>query len=169
MTNEPVASSTIKVEDNFFEQVTFDSIVAAVSSDEFPWFFLNGIANKEDRSDLGFYHIIYHRHRPNSSFADFIMAPIVAAVKPKAILRCRIGSYLKGEKIIRHAWHTDYGYPKNAFMLYLNTNNGYTSFKDGTKIECVANRAVFFNPEVLHCSSNCTDQERRLVFTMNYL
>ena len=159
----------MNIKDNFFEQTTFDSIVSAISSDDFPWFYLNGIANKEDRSDLGFYHILYHNHRPNSSFADHIMAPIVDAVKPKAIIRCRISSYLRGEKIIHHAWHKDYGYPNNAFMLYLNTNDGYTSFKDGTKIDCVANRAVFFSPQVLHCSSNCTDQERRLVFTMNYL
>jgi hypothetical protein len=169
MNNEPLELPMIKVEDNFFEQATFDNIVTAITNDDFPWFFLNGIANKEDFSDLGFYHLLYHTHCPKSSFADFIMSPILKAVEPKAILRCRISSYLKGEKIIHHAWHKDFDYPNNAFMLYLNTNDGYTSFKDGTKIDCVANRAVFFNPQALHRSSNCTDQERRLVFTMNYL
>ena len=159
----------LKVEDNFFEQTTFDNIVAAVTHPDFPWFYLNAIGHKEDSSDLGFYHILYNNHRPNSVFAEQIMAPIVAAVKPKAILRCRISSYLRGAQIIHHAWHQDQDYPNNAFMLYLNTNDGYTSFQDDTKIECVANRAVFFDPQVLHRSSNCTDQERRLVFTMNYL
>jgi hypothetical protein len=158
----------IKIKDNFFEQETFNSIFNAISSDEFPWFYLNGIANKEDLSDLGFYHILYYNHRPNSSFADHIISPIVAAVKPKAIIRCRVSSYLMGGKIIHHAWHKDWPYSHKAFMLYLNTNDGYTSFKDGTKINCVANRAVFFDPSVLHRSSNCTDQERRLVLTMNY-
>jgi hypothetical protein len=158
----------IKIIDNFFEQTTFDNLVTTISSNNFTWFYLPCIGDLEDRSDVGFVHTIYNGYCPTSPFADCIMEPLVAAVKPKAIIRCRIGCYLKGEKIIHHAWHTDETFSHNAFMLYLNTNDGYTSFKDGTKINCVANRAVFFDPYVLHRSSNCTDQERRLTLTMNY-
>ena len=50
----------------------------------------------------------------------------------------------------------------------MNTNNGYTKFEDGTKIESVANRMVSFPTNTQHKGTSCTDQKTRVVINFNY-
>ena len=50
----------------------------------------------------------------------------------------------------------------------MNTNNGYTEFEDGTKVESVENRIVYFDGSIPHNSSTCTDQKVRAVISINY-
>jgi len=50
----------------------------------------------------------------------------------------------------------------------MNTNNGYTKFEDGTKIESVANRMVFFSSNMKHTGTSCTDEKIRVVINFNY-
>ena len=54
-------------------------------------------------------------------------------------------------------------------IFYVNTCNGYTELKDGTKIESVANRLVSFPADTRHRSVSQTDEQRRLVININYL
>ena len=54
-------------------------------------------------------------------------------------------------------------------ILYLNTNNGYTRFEDGTKVESVANRMVTFPNQMMHTGTTTTDSEYRLVLNLNYV
>ena len=56
----------------------------------------------------------------------------------------------------------------NTSILYLNTNDGYTIFEDGTKIESVENRLVTFDSHIKHSGTSCTNQKVRLVLNMNY-
>jgi hypothetical protein len=51
----------------------------------------------------------------------------------------------------------------------VNTNNGYTKFEDGTKVECVANRLLTFPTNIKHCGASCTDEKTRVVINFNYL
>ena len=53
-------------------------------------------------------------------------------------------------------------------IFYMNTNNGYTKFEDGTKIESVANRLVSFPSNMKHKGSSCTDEKIRVVINFNY-
>ena len=50
----------------------------------------------------------------------------------------------------------------------MNTNNGYTIFEDGTKVESVANRLLTFHGNTKHAASSCSDQHRRVVLNINY-
>ena len=59
--------------------------------------------------------------------------------------------------------------PHEVMILYINTNDGYTVFEDGTKVESVANRALFFNGKFKHAGTTCTDQPIRVVLNFNYL
>jgi len=52
--------------------------------------------------------------------------------------------------------------------LYVNTNNGYTKFEDGTKVESVANRLVTFPANMKHKGTSCTDEKIRVVINFNY-
>ena len=54
--------------------------------------------------------------------------------------------------------------------MYLNTNNGYTLFEDGTKIDSVANRLVTFNNSTKHSDlTNTCDEPYRLVLNVDYI
>ena len=49
----------------------------------------------------------------------------------------------------------------------MNTNNGYTLFKN-KKINSVENRIVLFNSDESHSSTNTTDCKSRIVINFNY-
>ena len=53
-------------------------------------------------------------------------------------------------------------------IFYVNTNNGYTKFEDGTKVESVANRMVTFSTNMKHLGTSCTNEKRRIVINFNY-
>ena len=71
-------------------------------------------------------------------------------------------------KIIEHGSHVDQNFKHNGFIYYLNTNNGYTKLSDGTKIESIENRGLFFDSSLPHQSTNCTDQNIRINLNFNY-
>ena len=54
-------------------------------------------------------------------------------------------------------------------IFYINTNNGYTEFEDGTVINSVANRLVSFPLNTKHRMATQTDTQRRIVVNFNYL
>ena len=54
-------------------------------------------------------------------------------------------------------------------IFYINSNDGYTEFEDGTKVESVANRWVSFPEEMKHRGTSCTDERVRVVINFNYL
>jgi hypothetical protein len=54
-------------------------------------------------------------------------------------------------------------------IFYLNTNNGYTAFEDGTKIESVANRFVTFPCFTKHAGTGCADENIRVLINFNYI
>ena len=80
-------------------------------------------------------------------------------------------------KIIEHGFHHDVTdsefHPIKDHMktsiLYMNTNNGYTKFEDGTTVESVANRFVTFPNHTEHTGTSTSDTEYRLVINFNYV
>ena len=73
-------------------------------------------------------------------------------------------------KIKQFDFHTDFDDKENltTAILYLNTCNGYTIFKDGTKVESFANRFVEFDSKLEHTGTTCTDENVRVVINFNY-
>lgn len=61
--------------------------------------------------------------------------------------------------------------PNHTFtgILYLNTNNGFTEFTDGTKVNCVANRYVEFPAETQHAGVTTTDTDYKALINFNYV
>ena len=54
-------------------------------------------------------------------------------------------------------------------VYYFNSNNGYTSFLSGEKVESVANRFVCFPCDMLHSAVSCTDQKYRIQLNINFI
>ena len=75
--------------------------------------------------------------------------------------------------IVEHGYHIDlpdlkeYHNTKTA-ILYMNTNNGYTKFEDGSIVESVENRLVVFDSRIKHSGTTCTDEKTRVVINFNF-
>ena len=105
-----------------------------------------------------------------------ILNPIVKKLNIIALYRIKANLELyRGEERHYSEFHYDYtnssGTPNKDMttsIFYMNTNNGYTEFKDGTKIESVANRMVSFDCSIEHAAVSCTNQDRRVLINFNY-
>jgi hypothetical protein len=53
-------------------------------------------------------------------------------------------------------------------IFYINTNNGYTEFNDGTKVDSVENRMLIFPSKLSHRAVAQTDEDQRIVINFNY-
>ena len=180
----------IEVIDNFCDEKYFEKIQELMikPSPDFPWFYqdaVNGGAYDGEKDVFQFVHTFYPgvpkrapwmKGNPVVIQEDPSMSslmPVIEALGVQNLLRVKANCVPRTEKIIEHGLHVDFVEKGNEILttsiLYMNTNNGYTHFEDGTKIESVANRLVTFPCNILHGGSSCTDQNTRVVINFNFL
>ena len=122
--------------------------------------------------------MLYDNDRPTFNTSFELMDPILNKLfqrdddfKLRTLVRVKINSYPNQNKFIEHSMHQDFPpskLPYKTCLFCLNTCDGYTKLEDGTKIDSIANRAIFFDPTFEHCSTNTTDQPRRVNINFNY-
>lgn len=157
-----------KIIDNFLPEDTFNAVVDVITNGQFAWYSRNeGVAHSDDFSDKYFTHTFFVNSRQNSEHFDLLL-PILDKMDCKALIRAKANLYSRNTKLIEHASHVDFEYEHKAFILYLNTNDGFTRMTDGTVVDSVANRAVFFSGHKQHNSTNCTDALCRMNISINY-
>jgi hypothetical protein len=134
----------------------------------FPWYLTQGIVYKKDKN-YQFTHNFYDKHLLKSNCIDLIN-PIIEILKPSAIIRIKANLIVKNNKIIEHGLHKDIPYAKNykTAIYYVNTNNGYTKFKNEKKIYSEENKLIIFDGNNEHTGTTCTDQDYRIVINFNY-
>jgi len=172
----------MKIKDNFLKQEDFDEIEKLIMkpsnhtppTPQFQWFFVDKIDYKEETVDkFQFVHVFYDDHNTASPHIEKII-PILELIQPLAIYRIKANLLTKTSKIIENEFHTDFTMSEEKMKLwttsifYINTNNGYTKFEDGTKVESVANRMVTFPANLKHTGTSCTDETTRVVINFNY-
>ena len=177
---------TTQIVDNFLPDSAFKYLQSIFLSWKMPWEFQSDITGKETGIDqYQFVHLFYHS-RPgyllsteglktaNSDSINLgILEPLIKTLNPYILLRVKANLRPRTHEPIQSEWHTDleaidYSGYKTA-VYYLNTNNGYTLFEDGTKVNSVGNRVVMFDGNKEHCGISCTDQQTRVVLNLNYL
>ena len=171
--------SDIKIYDNFLDAKTFNEIQQQCVSD-LTWSYDNTVANRfntdtvcEEKYDWQMVHMFYN-HPFNISEFFHIINPIVQKINPVIMYRAKLNLNPSTDEIIEHGYHQDYqpedtGKIFTSAVFYLNTNNGYTKFKDGTKIESKENRLVTFPSILHHTGSTCTDNKNRQVLNLVYI
>ena len=97
------------------------------------------------------------------------MRPLVAKLRAKAMMRLKVSVYFCKDKHIEHGYHQDFQWDSTSAVFYVNTNNGYTKFEDGTIVESVANRVVTFPTPIRHTSVSQTDTGYRITINCNYM
>ena len=158
----------MKIVDNFLPQDYFEYLKGMLFDHNCPWLYNAEVANRGEVNDhFYFTHNLFDNYKPTSSiFEEFI--PFFKQLEMNALIRARGLLYTNQGRQIAHEKHTDYNFPHKTVVFYMNTNNGYTEFEDGTKVDSVENRIVFFDGSIPHNSSTCTDQKIRVVVSLNY-
>jgi hypothetical protein len=159
--------TSIQIIDNFLDPTYFDFLQAKMTNLSFPWYYVDYVADKYDTQYSYFFHTVYENYAINSSlYQDLAM--IIEKLNPKALIRIRANLYMNVGALVQSAMHKDQPFEHEGALLYMNTTNGPTILKDGTKIECVANRLVKFNTFEDHAASFCTNQKYKMVINFNY-
>jgi len=158
--------STYKVIDNFLPDQQFKKIHDCLMGDFFPWFYTKGVGS--DKDGRYFTHSFYRDYKTTSGLSQHVEA-LVNKIKPLGIIRIKGNLYPSTEKQQEHHSHIDYSFDHKGLIFSVNTNNGFTRMEDGTKIESVANRGLFFDPSLKHNSATCTDADVRVNINFNYV
>lgn len=161
----------VEIIDNFLPEEEFRQIQSIFLGQEIPWFWTDGVVLADDEY-AQLVHMIYF-HGGVSEYLDAV-SPLLQKIDPLSLIRVKANLLPREREITVHGYHTDLqdgtreGVVTTA-VFYLNTNNGYTIFEDGTKVSSVENRFVMFPHEMMHSGTSCTDSDRRVVLNFNFI
>ena len=171
---------SVVVQDNFLDKDYFQELKNIVFNRKFAWYMFgvidknpSGIALKkgDPRNDYQMVHIAYDYHRACSDLYHHLQ-PMFDIMGLYACHKVKVNLLKREEKIIEHGLHIDIiEAPENNLtsIFYLNTNNGYSKFETGEKVESVENRLVTFPSNLRHTgSTNNCDAQFRCVMNINW-
>ena len=176
----------IKIIDGLLDDGELKKLQYLLLGSEFPWYFNHNTveAGQDILSDFQMTHTFYREgknfgfvHSDSFKFIKPILEKIGCKILIKAKANLRTVAPEK-DMIPEFGYHTDddahnyafaYGVTETA-VFYLNTNNGYTIFKNSQeKIDSIENRLVTFPTDTKHCGVSCTDSKNRVVINFNYI
>ena len=158
-----------------------DQMCARVKHGGMAWFFSDVVTIDEEiylaRSHPQIYkfnHIFFEKGNPKSA-AYPVIAPILDLLKCDAVTNIRAFLTTYTGSAYQGAFHTDADCTdpttikhRYTAIYYVNTNNGYTLFEDGQKVESVKNRLCIFPFYKRHAVVTATDVKARAVINFNY-
>ena len=162
--------------DNFLPEDVFLPIQEFLMGAFFPWYFGKQILSfkSTDKLDYQFIHSFYHLEQGVGVISRFeVIEPIIKKLDCFCLLRAKANLktlYSGPQDKQKNNYHRDFDKDCTTAILYINTNNGYTIFKDTKqKIDCVANRLVKFNSKLEHDGISSNDSKQRVVINFNYI
>lgn len=172
----------IKIMDNFLAKNELTELQSHILDNEFPWFYQDKVVGNEEGEESSdnfqFVHNIYYLNKPNSTIYSQLIEPMFVRKLEKqlslgALIRIKSNLTIKTENINEILpYHCDFPEPQfvKSFtaVYYVNTNNGYTKFEDGSKVESIENRFVIFPTYLKHTNATTSDTKTRVVIVFNY-
>ena len=157
----------IEIIDNFLPEEEFKSIQSFMMGGEFRWFYCKGRTTNDDGS-FHMSHIFFQPDvGPNSEHLD-MWNTFMNKVEAKKCERIKANLTFKTPTIECGEYHSDYPDMKTA-TFYINTNNGYTEFENGVRVNSVANRICIFDSNLQHRGTTHTQGgNQRIVVNFNY-
>jgi len=162
---------------NFLDDETFNNIKNIITSNDMPWYTQPGAAKEGDGQVLFTHVLINEQQQINSGLFETIGRPIVKKIKSIEpdffrIIRMKINCLPNQFKPIKSGYHTDLLASSNykTLILSLNTNNGYTEFKDKKipNFKSITNNAYIFDGNKEHRSVSQTNSAYRWNINFNY-
>jgi hypothetical protein len=163
----------IEVVDDFLSIDEWNPIKDYLCGIDFLWRWSDIVNHPEDRlcdeiDNYQLYQVLYDNHIPVSDDI-FRLSPIINKLDIKSLLKIKANLTTKTTEIVKHGYHYDFCYDNSkTSILYVNTNNGYTEFEDGTKVESIENRLVTFPAMTKHTGTTCTNSKCRVIVNFNY-
>ena len=118
-------------------------------------------------------NMLYLKDTPQNEICGKIYEMFVPKFKKlanfKTMIRIKINAYPYTNVVKEHKKHIDFNYEHIGAVFSLNTCDGYTKFSDGTKVESVANRIVFFDASKYHQSTTTSNAKLRYNINFNFL
>tara|TARA_B100001113_G_scaffold3506_1_gene2933 strand:- start:148 stop:660 length:513 start_codon:yes stop_codon:yes gene_type:complete len=165
-----------QVHDDWLPIDEFNELSDFILGWNFPWFHQRNVAlpdtNEEDVTYNSYFTHNLILTDIGNDMVSYLHEPIWKYFQERFpdiyIIRMKVNCFPATSQVYEHLTHTDYDYPHKGALLCLNTCNGYTKMEDGTKIESVANRMIFFDTSKPHNSTTCSDQPKRCNIVINY-
>lgn len=164
----------MKITDGFLDSGAFLAMRKALLDPDFPLKRSQIIKNPgpdiDPDANLQYVHGFFLRKPGILHVSDRfeVIRPAVERLGPELLLRVKLNLTRRQATHVEYGLHVDTSHPgASTAILYLNTNNGYTVFEDGTRVESVANRLVLFDATRRHTGASCTDVDYRLVLNLN--
>lgn len=163
----------MEIIDNVLSEKTFNNIVNyTCNNNDFPWNLVqNGVSIRGD----GKYQFIHEFKTDTDKMSpyNYLLRNLYLRLGVNNLWRCKMNLNIKTKKThVFYPFHQDFTtlqVPFTTAVFYLNTNNGYTLFEDGTKVDSVANRMVMFNGNTKHTGATHTEGDRfRFVLNINF-
>ena len=179
--NEKIAKmkkENIVITDNFLPKEEFIALRDTITEEGFPWYFSKTKTYEENlaTSPGQFNHIAYANSVPTGQFFLSHFEPIMGQLNSPLLARIKLNLNPRLPEPYYSDFHIDPELPFHSItdqlttsIFYMNTNNGYTEFEDGTKVESVANRLVSFPANTRHRGVTQTDEQTKIVINFNYL
>ena len=157
----------IKVIDNFLDEEEFKSIQSFMMGGEFRWFYSEGRVTRDDGLFL-MVHMFFQPEVGSNSEHINIWNTFMNKVEAKKCERIKANLTFKTPTIEFGHFHSDFADMKTA-VFYINTNNGYTEFENGVRVNSVANRVCIFDSNLNHRGVTHTEgDQQRIVVNFNY-
>lgn len=164
----------MKVIDNFLPYNYFYNLRNFMMGVNFDWHYIPFVTNQEEIDDVTksqFVHMFYNKDDGEGNFFPMLI-PCLQKMKCKDLIRIKANLTPYSKNNIISGYHTDVGaeeFEVNTSILYINTNNGYTLFRDGTRVDSIENRLVTFDSQMEHSGVSCSDEKCRVVINFNYV
>ena len=167
-----------RVNDNFLTEQDFGTIRDTITAGEFQWSFSQYVDSSNEEPTPGqFVHTVYFGSVPCSQFYNSLVPIIEHKLGISALYRIKLNLQPRLPEPFKYSFHSDlsHDFEKDVAshwttaIFYINTNNGYTEFENGEKIESVANRLVMFPSNIKHRGVTQTDEQTRIMINFNFL
>ena len=157
---------------NFLSKNHFKHLKEEMESAEFPWYFQQSVVLPPPVPDTHFQftHTFYHNGMWSSK-SRWILDPVLDKIRPMSILRIKANLNPRESKHIEHGLHADFKSDNakiTTAIFYVNTNNGYTYFEGGERVDSIENRLLVFPSSKRHAGTTNTDADYRCVINLNW-
>ena len=160
----------MQVIENFLPQNQFLQIKDILTGDhDFPWYYTDGVAKEGIDDGYFFSHAFYDNNAQESKFFGNIVMPILGHMNFSYLIRAKANLYTKHSSQNPHDFHRDHPEKHSVALYAVNTNNGYTLFKDGAKVESIENTLLIFDGGLEHASVPQTDEKIRVNININII
>tara|TARA_B100000965_G_scaffold153154_1_gene127319 strand:+ start:366 stop:890 length:525 start_codon:yes stop_codon:yes gene_type:complete len=172
----------IKIIDNFLDDDELNSLKNYFNDNvSFPLYYTPNVSGLKTGKYEGdnyywnyyFTHVFYTQDAVKSSclenFYNIFIPKFKQIYEYKSLLRIKLNFYPHTETLREHEKHIDEPYSHYGAVFSLNTCDGFTRLHDGTKIDSIENRILFFDPSLEHNSSTTTNAPGRWNINFNFL